>query len=352
MDETNWLQVGDVLDNFLLLEGTCEDLNALHEPLFLDVVVDTINPPDGSTETSLLQVESSPSSDVSDGKLLPFPCVKCPKSFQFRSRLQRHMTTHQSKQYRCNGCGKYFSRRDVMEAHMRRIHHGAGTRRLEHSPKKSGNSDPHLHPCPLCPAKLASAHHYQRHVQAHQKNQGSFHCIDCGKTFESRRKYTSHMKHHQMSSKKFECSVCGLAFLQKEFLRRHQLVHTGEKPYGCPLCEATFRQRVHLRQHQRRKHNDHQAEAKSKACSQCEKTFLTTSELKNHMLYHQSDRRMFFCQHPSCSMSFVEQRHLDRHVRRIHHGVRRYACRDCGKAFFEKYELNYHLKFLCRHRAQ
>ena len=95
MDETNWLQVGDVLDNFLLLEGTCEDLNALHEPLFLDVVVDTINPPDGSTETSLLQVESSPSSDVSDGKLLPFPCVKCPKSFQFRSRLQRHMTTHQ-----------------------------------------------------------------------------------------------------------------------------------------------------------------------------------------------------------------------------------------------------------------
>ena len=95
MDETNWLQVGDVLDNFLLLEGTCEDLNALHEPLFLDVVVDTINPPDGSTETSLLQVESSPSPDVSDGKLLPFPCLKCPKSFQFRSRLQRHMTTHQ-----------------------------------------------------------------------------------------------------------------------------------------------------------------------------------------------------------------------------------------------------------------
>ena len=53
--------------------------------------------------------------------------------------------------------------------------------------------------------------------------------------------------------------------------------------------------------------------------------------LKNHMLYHQSDRRTFFCQHQSCSMSFVEQRHLDRHVHRIHHGVRRYACRDCGR---------------------
>ena len=96
MDETNWLQVGDVLDNFLLLEGTCEDLNALHEPLFLDVVVDTINVPEVSTTTSEVQIESSPSPDVvADIKSLPFPCPKCPKTFQFRSRLQRHLTTHQ-----------------------------------------------------------------------------------------------------------------------------------------------------------------------------------------------------------------------------------------------------------------
>ena len=95
MDETNWLQVGDVLDNFLLLEGTCEDLNALHEPLFLDVVVDTINVPEVSTTTSEVQVESSPSPDISDIKSLPFPCPKCPKTFQFKSRLQRHLTTHQ-----------------------------------------------------------------------------------------------------------------------------------------------------------------------------------------------------------------------------------------------------------------
>ena len=86
--------------------------------------------------------------------------------------------------------------------------------------------------------------------------------------------------------------------------------------------------------------------------NKCENIFLTTLELENYMLYQQSDRWMIFCQHQSCSMSFVEQRHLDWHVRRIHHGVWRYACLDCGKAFFKKYELNYHLKFLCRLRAQ
>ena len=96
MDETNWLQVGDVLDNFLLLEGTCEDLNALHEPLFLDVVVDTINVPEVSTTTSEVQIESSPSPDVvAEIKSLPFQCPKCPKTLQFKSRLQRHLTTHQ-----------------------------------------------------------------------------------------------------------------------------------------------------------------------------------------------------------------------------------------------------------------
>ena len=235
---------------------------------------------------------------------------------------------------------------------MRRIHHGLGgglARSLE-LPKKSGAKNDSLHPCPVCPAQLTSAHHYQRHLAAHQKSQGSFNCERCGKSFENRRKYRNHLKHHQTSSKKFECTVCGLGFLQMEFLRRHQLVHTGEKPYSCPICEVSFRQRVHLRQHQRRKHrDDRQDEPKSKACSQCDKTFLTSSELKNHMLYHQPNRA-FTCQ--SCPMAFVERRHLDRHVRRVHSGVRHYSCRGCAKAFFEKYELNYHLKYLCRLRIQ
>merc|ERR1719270_1345405 len=107
---------------------------------------------------------------------------------------------------------------------------------------------------------------------------------------------------------------------------------------------ATFRQRVHLQQHQRRKHHDNEHGVKSKACTQCEKTFFTSSELKNHMLYHQTERTIS-C--PSCPMTFVEQRHLDRHIRRVHNGVRRYTCQNCSKGFFEKYELNYHLKYLC-----
>ena len=59
------------------------------------MVVDTINVPEVSNLASEIQVESSPSKKVVDIKSLPFQCPKCPKTFQFKSRLQRHLTTHQ-----------------------------------------------------------------------------------------------------------------------------------------------------------------------------------------------------------------------------------------------------------------
>lgn len=49
---------------------------------------------------------------------------------------------------------------------------------------------------------------------------------------------------------------------------------------------------------------------------------------------------------PVCGDGFFEKRHLERHVRRKHHGGggRNFFCSDCGRAFCERYELNYHRK--------
>lgn len=38
----------------------------------------------------------------------------------------------------------------------------------------------------------------------------------------------------------FEPSVCGYSSVLKEALKRHMLVHTGEKPYKCRICERCF----------------------------------------------------------------------------------------------------------------
>ena len=52
----------------------------------------------------------------------PFNCPHCSKSFRYSSRLKRHLTTHQNKQFPCRICHKLFSRIDVMETHIARTH--------------------------------------------------------------------------------------------------------------------------------------------------------------------------------------------------------------------------------------
>ena len=206
-----------------------------------------------------------------------------------------------------------------------------------------------MRPCPHCPAQLSSSFHYDRHIRAHQKNLGSgtgFQCSHCAKIFQTRRKYLLHLKNH-VGEKKYQCDTCGQKFLQEEWLKRHQRVHSREKPFVCQFCHQCFSQQIHLRRHCWRKHSQSKVK-KAFACSTCDKVFLTASELKNHELYH-SSHRAFSCQF--CSMSFVEKAHLDRHSRRIHQGLRRFPCSlGCGKAFYEKYELNYHLKSVCPRR--
>ena len=163
------------------------------------------------------------------------------------------------------------------------------------------------------------------------------------------------LRHHQ-------CQYCDKTFDNTTDKRRHELVHTGDKPYQCQYCEKCFNRVDNKRRHElghvkgkgELPHNcaycakftgsdgGHDCESESgnpNQCATCDKIFTRPCLRRTHEQYAHSEDKPHKCQF--CSMCFVWESQKKKHEE-SHSQQRSHTCQVCSKSFKNLYHLKHH----------
>uniref|UniRef100_A0A3Q2NUL0 Zinc finger protein 11-like n=1 Tax=Fundulus heteroclitus TaxID=8078 RepID=A0A3Q2NUL0_FUNHE len=290
-------------------------------------------------------------------------CPICGRILPCNADIAKHLRSHsEERPYVCLTCEKGFKYKDTLKKHQ--IIHG-------HDAAKGAPSGPGRKKapkaCPVCSRAFDSVKTLNRHIQCHTEDR-PFHCIHCKKRF----KHMHGLKRHQIYSDKipvwcsncgkhfeypalqlsnhveqvhigvrYPCKSCGKQFMKETSLKRHELIHTGERPHQCTVCGKTF-----LTANELRLHNRYHTGERPYKCDVCGKAFIQSGYLKSHVRIHTGEKP-FKCD--VCDKSFRLSYHMKKH-RRTHAGKSRsFVCSDCGlvflhKKFFWEHSLTHNVK--------
>ncbi|CAM4524665.1 unnamed protein product [Lepidochelys olivacea] len=178
------------------------------------------------------------------------PCTECRKSFRLKINLIIHQRSHANKgPYECPECEISFTSKQHLALHQR-IHKGERAP----APGLGESSDLELRLCPGTESK-GTTYRSMRSISGIGERRPSHTDERLYVSHQSKQYFSQEVdltRHQRTHSKIFPtCTVCWKTFTCSYSLCRHQMVHSGERPYHCPDCEKRFTRKVNLLRHQR-----------------------------------------------------------------------------------------------------
>ena len=165
----------------------------------------------------------------------PFQCYFCMQMFVTEAGCIAHIKRHHTADYsvhKCTGCGYVTALFHDFLLHIR------------------SHSQLNAHVCHVCGVVFVSKMSLKHHIRTHSDSQ--FPCDQCGKVFSHPQTRRRHVLNAHQRPDKCTCPVCGRQFGSAYSMKRHYMIHTGERPYQCDKCGRGFVQKGDLQSHYKR----------------------------------------------------------------------------------------------------